>query len=509
MSDPKAPEEHRRRDDTISRSAALAFTAQLIGAAFTAGLTLFLARRLGSGGFGTLSLALGIAGLVLLPSDFGISTSAARFVAEHRGDRARIGAVLNDSLRLKLLVSAAVAALLCVLAEPIANAYGIHALVWPIRGVAIALFGQSIMMMTSAFVAMAQVRFQVWAALVESSVESTASIGLVLAGAGVTGAAFGRAAGFLAGAALTILALVRLLGPGVLPRTLRFGIDTRRIATYAGVLLIVDGAYTLFNQIDVLIIGAYLGAQSVGVFSAPMRLGALLAYPGSAIAAGVSPRLARNPRQEPSIDAFVTALRVLMILQSAITAFVLGWASLVVDIALGGEYDKSAPVLRSLAPYIFLVGFGPLVSVSANYLGEARRRVPIAIVTVALNFVLDLVLVPRIGVIGGAIGTDVAYALYAPAHLLLCQRILGFDLRPIAKTFLRTLIAGGAMTGILLLVGGSLAEAWRIPLGAIAGIGVFVLALRLTGEIRRNEISSLLASAPLLRRLPRGGGGPR
>jgi O-antigen/teichoic acid export membrane protein len=180
-----------------------------------------------------------------------------------------------------------------------------------------------------------------------------------------------------------------------------------------------------------------------------------------------------------------------------------------VDIALGGEYDKSAPVLRSLAPYIFLVGFGPLVSVSANYLGEARRRVPIAIVTVALNFVLDLVLVPQIGVLGGAIGTDVAYTLYAPAHLLLCQRILGFDLRPIAKTFLRTLIAGGAMTGILLLVGGSLAEAWRIPLGGVAGIGAFVLALRLTGEIRKDEISSLLASAPLLRRLSRGRGGPR
>jgi O-antigen/teichoic acid export membrane protein len=201
---PSSTGDDRGREATIGANAVLAFLAQLAGATFTAGLTLFLARRLGAGGFGVFSLALGIAGLVLVPSDFGISTSAARFVAEHRSERARGAAVLADGLRLKLLVSAAVAGLLCALAGPIAAAYGIHALEWPIRGVAIALFGQSIMMMTSAFIAMARVRFQLWTALAESSVETTASIGLVLAGAGVTGAAFGRAIGFLTGGAMAV-----------------------------------------------------------------------------------------------------------------------------------------------------------------------------------------------------------------------------------------------------------------------------------------------------------------
>ncbi len=489
--------------ETISRNAALAFAAQLVGAAFTTGLTLFLARRLGSHGFGVYSLALGIGGLVLMPSDFGISTSAARFVAEHRGDRARVLSVLADSLRLKLLVSVVIAALLIALAGPIAAAYGIPALVWPIRGVAIALFGQSIMMMASAFVAVGRVRFQLWTATVESTVETTASIGLVLAGAGVTGAAFGRATGYAAGGAMTLAAIVRLFGPRALPRTLRFGPDTRRIATYGGVLLIIDGAFTLFNNIDVLIIGGYLGASAVGVFSAPLRLVSFLSYPGGAIAAGVAPRLARNALREPSVDAFVTSLRLLLILESALTAFVLGWSSLLVKIGLGGSYRESATVLRVLAPTIFLMGFGPLVSVSANYLGEARRRVPIAVMTVAINFLLDIVLVPRIGVIGGAIGTDVAYGLYAPAHLVLCQRILHLDLRPTARTLLRSLLAGGAMTGLLLAIGGSQSDLWRIPLGAIVGIAGFAGVLWLTGETNPREAMTLLRQTPL-RRLLRG-----
>ncbi|HEX3511616.1 MAG TPA: oligosaccharide flippase family protein [Solirubrobacteraceae bacterium] len=495
--------------ERISKNAALSLVAQLAGAAFTAALTLFLARELGTGGFGVLSLALGIAGLALLPSDFGISASSARFIAEQKGDRARAAAVLADSLRVKLLISTAVAALLCALAGPISDAYGIHALVWPLRGVAIALLGQSIMMMSAAFEAMARIRYSLITALVESSVETTASVALVLGGAGVTGAAFGRAIGFVAGGLMTIFALVRMLGPGVIPRTLRNGEHTRRIASYASVLLIVDGAYTLYNQIDVLIIGGFLGAGAVGLFSAPLRLMTFLGYPGNAMAAGVAPRLARSAHREPNVEAFGRALRVMLILQAAITAVVLGWSPLIVKVALGSGYGKSAAVLRALAPCIFLMGFGALVSVSANYLGEARRRVPVAIATVLINLVLDLLLVPSIGVIGGAIGTDASYALYVPAHLAICQRILHLDLRPAARTLARSLLAGAAMTGVLLLAGDSLDEPWQIPLGAIGGSAAFVLTIAMTGELTFTEMRALVSAAPMVGRFRRPAGDSR
>lgn len=484
------------RGESIGRNSAFSLLALLVGAAFTAGLTLFLARRLGTAGFGAFSLALGIAGLALLPSDFGISVSAARFIAEHRGDGERVASVLADSLRVKLLISAIIVVALCVLAGPIASAYGAPELIWPLRGVAIALFGQSVMMMTSAFAAIARVRFQLWTAIVESAVEVTASIALVLAGAGVAGAAFGRAIGYLAGGGVTFVLLARVFGSKALPRKVGFGTDTRRIATYGSVLLIIDGAYTLFNQIDILIIGAYLGTSAVGIFSAPLRLTVLLAYPGGAISTAVSPLLARNPHREPNVSAFTAALRGLVIFEVLITAFVLGWAPLLVHVALGSGYEKSVSVLRALAPFVFLLGFGSLVSGTANYLGEARRRVPIAIATVIVNLVVDLALVPRIGVIGASIGTDAAYLLYAPAHLTICHRALQFDLRPLAKTFLRSLTAGAAMLAVLLMVGSSLSEAWRIPLGGLTGIAVFGFVLWVLGELKAKDALALLHRVP-------------
>lgn len=489
------------RMHTIKRNVAFSLLAQITGAVFTAGLTIFLARKLGSEGYGVLSLAMSVVGLVALFADFGIANSVARFVAEDGGDRARVASVLADGLRLKLIASITVAVLMFGLAGPIASAYGIPALVWPIRGIAVALFGQSLMMMGAVFAASARVDLEWRTALSESATEVLASVGLVLAGAGATGAAFGQAIGYLVGGGMTVLLLARMFGPEALPLGTRFGAHTKAIAAYASVLLIIDGAYTAFSQIDVLIIGSYLGATAVGVFSAPMRLIAFLAYPGAAIAAGVAPRLARGPRAEPNIPAFMAGLRLLMVVQSAITAFVLGWAPLFVEIGFGSEFAKSAAVLRALAPYVFLLGFGMLVSLSANYLGEARRRLPVAIVTVVVNLTLDLLLVPRIGVLGGCVGTDVAYAVYAPAQLVICQRVLRLDLRPAAYTFLRTTLAGGVLTGLLFVFGDSLTHLWQIPVGGVVGVSGFAAVLLLTGEITTAEARIVLARTPIVRNL--------
>jgi O-antigen/teichoic acid export membrane protein len=484
------------RPHSIKRNTALSFAVQLTSAAFTAVLVIFLSRKLGTRGYGIFSLALGIATLVLLPSDFGISTSVARFVAEHRDQRARVQAVMADGLRLKVLFALVASVLLVAAAGPIASAYGIPAAAWPIRAMALALFANSVMLMTVVFTAIGRINLQLRVTFAESTVELIASIALVLAGAGATGAAFGRAIGYTVGALACIALLVRALGPGILPTRARLGADARRIAGYAGILLVVDGAYTAFTQIDVLIIAGYLGASSVGIFSAPVRLTVLLAYPGSAVSFGVAPRLARGSSVEPNVKAFTTGLRILLIVQAAITAFILGWAPLMVRVALGHRFHESASVLRALAPYIFLSGFGALVSVSANYLGEARRRVPVAIVTLVINCAIDLVLVPRIGVVGGAWGTDAAFAVYVPAHLWICQRALGLDLRPAAVTFARTALAGTALTGVLLLFGDSLHRWWLTALGGVVGAVVFGLVLWVTREVTVSEARALLAELP-------------
>jgi O-antigen/teichoic acid export membrane protein len=227
-----------------------------------------------------------------------------------------------------------------------------------------------------------------------------------------------------------------------------------------------------------------------------MQLIAFLAYPAAAISSGVAPRMSLSAPGGPNTRAFTVGVRLMFIVQSAITAVTVSWAGLMVHVGLGSQYHGSVALLRVLAPFVFLNGFGFLVSVSANYLGEASSRLPIAVSTVLINIVYDLVLVPRLGVIGGAIGTDVAYLLYAPAHLLICKRVLRISLRPMALTFVRAALAGALMAGVLLLFGDSIAlsQIPRTLLGGILGLGIFILTLYLAGEVTIDELRALRAS---------------
>ena len=139
------------------------------------------------------------------------------------------------------------------------------------------------------------------------------------------------------------------------------------------------------------------------------------------------------------------AYRVIVLFQATLLAPIVVWGGPIAELLFGEEFAESGDVLRWLAPFVFLSGLAPLVSLGANYLGLARRRAPIAIAAVALNIVVDLALIPRIGVIGAAIGTSLAYAVYVPAHVWLCWRELGLALRDAIVPVVRALAAAAAM----------------------------------------------------------------
>jgi O-antigen/teichoic acid export membrane protein len=474
--------------ESIARNTGFAFAAQITSAAFTAALFLFLVRALDPVGYGLLGLAGAIGGLLLLPADFGVSKSAARFIAERRGDRAAAASIISAALRLKLAITGTTSVLLFATAGVIASAYGEPGLTWVLRGIALAICAESLMLLlTYAFVARGKTSLNLGTVFIESSVEMAASVALVLLGAGAAGAAFGRAMGYAAGLGIALLLTISMLGRSVVARPPRGDPWSRRILRYGGAVLIVDSAYTLFNAIDVLVIGAFLTATAVGLFSAPMRLVALFQLPAVAISTAVSPRMAKGFAPEREADSFVRALSYIALFQVALIPPLLVWPEPIVRLILGPNYEGSVNVLRALTPFVFLLGFGSILSVTANYLGQARRRVPIAMATVAINVVIDLALIPRIGIVGGAIGTDVAYGFYAAAHLLICRQVLQIPLHPLAVTILRAAVAGAAMAAVLLAFGTHQLSWPEVVLGSALGLLAYLACLAALGLVGRSE----------------------
>jgi O-antigen/teichoic acid export membrane protein len=489
---PADPPEGPEDTSGVGRRTVLSLATQFSTAAFTAVLTLFLVRALGPSDYGLFSLAISITGLLLLPTDLGISQSVGRFIAEQRHSRGGVAALVADALMLKVPLAAVFGLGLVVLAGPISSWYDEPGLAWPLRFAALSLMAQSLMMLfSSAFVSLGHTGRNLRVIFGESAMEVTASIALVLLGAGAAGAAAGRAVGYGFGALLGAILIVRLVGRRSVAVDPRRRANTRRIAGYAWPMFVVNGAFSLFSQIDLLLIGALMSSTAVGLFAAALRLTSLLHYPGLAISNSVSPRVVRTARHEPDRRSFQVALRWLIVLQVAIVVPLLVWATPIVNLLLGSEYEESALVLQVLAPFIFLQGIGPLVSVSVNYLGEARRRIPIAVAAVVVNCAIDLALIPRIGIVAGAIGTSAAYAIYVPAHYLICRRALDLPLRPTLVTLGRSALAGAAMALPLLALGTSTLAPLEWVAGAVLAPTAFVLVLLLTREVTLAQLRSL------------------
>jgi O-antigen/teichoic acid export membrane protein len=493
---------------SIARNTVLAFAAQIATGAFTALLTLYLLRALGPNEYGVFALAVSIGAMAGLLADFGVEHSAARFLAERRGDPAEVAQLLRAALRLKVVTTGVVAAVLVAAAGPIAAAFDEPELTWPLRVMALSVLGESIFMLyVTAFIGLARIDVNLRLILFESSVETGASIALVVLGAGAVGAVTGRATAYLLGALVAIVVVARMYGRAAVRPLGDDGGQTRAIARYAAPLLVTTSIYTVFSRVDILIIGALLGATAVGVYSAPLLLSVPLRYVGQAVANSVAPRQAGGGSEPGSVEAFRTSLRWLVVYQALLLAPLIVWADPIVDLLFGGEYEEAADVLRALAIYIFLAGPSPLISTTVNYLGHAARRIPIVLLALGLNVAVDLALIPRIGVVGAAIGSSVAYALYVPAHLRICRRELGFPLRPLVFTLIRALAAAGVMALVLVAVGTESLSFAEWILGGAAGTLAFCAALVLTGEISTRELGTGLRAARTgASRLAPGGG---
>ncbi len=485
-----------------TRNTLFSLITQGAGAVFTIVLTLFLVRELGPVEYGVLALAVSVGTLALLISDLGISTSAARFTAERPRDRMHATTVLRTALALKLVISSVAAVIIVVLAPVIAGAYGIPSLTLPIRLMAVAMAVQGLGgLFLSWFTALGRISLSLRYALVESSVETTATISLVLVAGGAGAAVGGRAIGFLVAGVFAAVLAIRVVGWPAARKARADRTLARRIVGYGAALLIVDSAFAIFDRTDVLIIGAVLGSASAGIFEAAFRILTFLVYAGIAVGGGFGPRLAKGRRSPEDSAAFLDALRYTVLFYLLLAAPVLVWATPIVQLVVGSAYSESANVLRALTPTVVLAGIGPVLASGANYLGEAKRRVPVAVGALLLNIAIDIVLVPRIGIVAGAIGTGVAFAFYIAGHLRICQSALGIPFSNLAVSVARGLVAFALAALVLFAMGTESLGALAWVAGTVLATAAYLGSLILMGEVDRNDLRVVarLVHSPLRR----------
>ncbi len=461
---------------------------RLMSAALSASLTIFLIRRLGPREFGLFALAIGITTLVTVLADAVIPPG--RFGAPGGAD-SELQVRIARTLRIRVLITGLMCALLAALASVIARAYGLEGLVWPLRAAAAATFAETVYLTALGIsAALGRTIVAVRLETAERLVEVSASVALVLAGAGAAGAVFGRAIGFGLGAVISALVvLIAARSAGLAFRAGPRGMPAGAAYGHVMSVFATDRSPALTRSVSVLLLAAYSGPFASGIFMAPAALAGVGHYVGSVTANRVTPRLAKGVPQPMS-----ATLRALIAVQCLMLAPVVVWARPITELLLGTRYAQSAEVLKALAPFVFFVGLAPLVTRGVDG-AEVSRRLLIYAGTLAIAVAGGVILIPRRGVVGGAIAADVAIGFYTLAHLWACRRRFNLRTRAVVWAVASAVTAAGAMGIVLTLVGTKDLTVVDWVRGCVGGLVAYVGMLIFTREVTTSQIVRAASAA--------------
>ncbi|MEA2450639.1 MAG: hypothetical protein QOG63_2571 [Thermoleophilaceae bacterium] len=314
------------------------------------------------------------------------------------------------------------------------------------------------------------------AELADVVVRGGVGIGLALAGAG----AWALVIGYVVGSLTTTIVLWALSPWRPQLRAKRESLG--KLLRFGGTLTAVDVLSGVIANVDYLFVGRVLGANALGLYTLGFRLPELIVFNLSVVAAQVLfPAFAALAR-DALADAYVKALRfVLMIgLPTAAVLFIL--AEPVVLVAFGDKWRGSIEPMQILTLFAFLVTIGIPAGTAYKAVGRADVVLKIAIPRAIVLVILLLLFTDR-GIAAAAACQAAVAGAASIVEIGLASRLLRVRLREIAKTALPPLAATAVLCGVLIgtdaLMDGALPTLLvGCALGAVAYLGMLWLVAR-------------------------------
>jgi O-antigen/teichoic acid export membrane protein len=380
--------------------------------------------------FGVMMLTVSIGSMLGILFRFGLDGSVLRIHFDLAPPER--GTLYWTAAAISVLGSAAVMLVVTPLAIPTFSRVFVGTELWPYGALAAALgFTNGLQFVPSVWFRASErpLRYIAYTAAVFAVTFLASLFLLVVVGLGPVGALLG----WIAGGIVTIVVAAGVLagvGPPHFDRTV-----ARASLSYGLPLIPHSLSAWVLNVSDRLLIGLLVGLPAIGAQAAIGRytLGYQLAYMISllAIAAqyALSPYLFRvagtpaGPRLHREV--VTVGMAVFLVLAAAEVASA---PEIIGILAPGDEYRESVNVLRIVPVGASLFGLYALVVPILLY---AKRTGVLALMTTAsavVNVAANIVLIPRIGIVGAAVATVASYGAYLGMTIVVTRRAYPLDL---------------------------------------------------------------------------------
>ncbi len=200
-----------------------------------------------------------------------------------------------------------------------------------------------------------------------------------------------------------------------------------------GYPLMLSGAgFMIMNWADLFIIGAYIDDSAVGLFNVCSRIASLSAFALLAVNTANGPKIAElfKNKDNKKLEKYIQH-------SNKITAGVSILVGLIIFIfpitILGvfGIYSPDTTILYSL----FILVIGEIINASCGSIGlllqatgSRKQFQRIVFSAMAMNILIGILLVPKYGILGGAIANALATAIWNVSSFVYAKKKLGIGL---------------------------------------------------------------------------------
>lgn len=465
------------------RGSSLLLVGRVLSMLVNFGVQVLIVRHLSTSDYGVFAYAMAFVSLGQTVAALGLDRSVSRFAAQYEAqdDRARLVGVVVLTVGTTLLLGGAMVATVHGLSGWLSSS-----LVSDPRAVSLLL----VVIMLAPIEALDQISigmFAVFAApraifvrryVLAPGLRLVVVLLLVMNGAGPHFLATGYVLAGAGGLVIYGTVLVRAMRARGLFTDLRWSevqLPVKALFAFALPMLTTDLVYIVMNLSDVLILGHYVGTEPVGGLRAIQPAAKAVQLVMTSFALMFLPaasRLLARDDQKGMDHLYWTTAAWLTVLTFPVFALTFAFAGPVTVTMFGERYADSATYLALLSlGYYFQVALG-FNGMALKIYGRLRYVVGINLVAAASNLGLNLLLIPRWGALGAALGTCSSLVLF---NLLKHAGLRSTGLRLVEPRTLRVYGAIGGATLALVGLQQVVAPPFYVGLVAVAVASVWLL----------------------------------
>jgi len=375
----------------------------------------YLARVLGVQGFGEWSYLLSIITIFLTLSYFGINTSTKVFIARNNKTN-NLKSIFRDSLLLRTKVSIISAIIFLTIAFPLSRIMNKpEFFVLFLFATPFILFKSFVEFNKNVFQGLHRLKFQFFINFSEFGLNLILSIILLKLILSINSVLYA----FIISSIIT--SILGFLFFGKTYRSLKGNIKEdyqKKIFNYSIPLVLIGVGFILMTEIDTIMLGLLLGELEVGVYAVAKNLINKLPQIAFAISLGVMPIFAKMSLENKSEmkNKFKKLLLINSLIYIPLTLVLIFLSPWIIIFLFGIEYTASILPLQILSIWVLMVSYNIFQSSFMDYQKKAWKRTKNFSIAIILNIILNIILIPRYGPVGAALGTTISYIPYFIAN---------------------------------------------------------------------------------------------